>query len=457
MIFNYLGEYFFQVWTVDTASDGKPYFANFRDNSLISSPMLAQQVDEHEAIQSFSVTEEEYCSTLIDVTVRDALRVYSGAFKPGVKFKVRWGYKNNAMYESLLSKIKFWSNDSIEDEEHNRGGGMDDSLEKGIPCSVVSFPAGTISNGVHIFTVQMRGGLAWHFRQEYKKYTNSTYKNVITEEAKKYGTKEVIINFNGMEKEFGAKLPLVRDNKSFIEFLREIAIEENLYLAYNFEGDKTCLVMCDWEKFNTTTNNVVKARGSKGVCHYIDMYGKNSNIIEISYHTNPSAFGSTAFPSVGTDGKPTMTFTASPTETAYIWTLKSIEDIKEELKRQGKSIQEIESIVSRIQKLIAVSDLYDNDGNIQKEFQNFFQRKAYTTAPELGMFEVEVKVIPDPKYRVGDKVFLGPTSKQNLQLSQLPSVLYSWTGKASPLYYRIAKQNWTHDASGVNQTLTLKR
>ena len=465
MEFNYLGQYFYEIWSDDKGSDGFPLFKNFVDNKIVgNTPMLSNQVFDGEVIQSFNVEEEEYCSPILNLTIRDALRVYSSIFKMGVKFRARWGYKNNVLYEKILNLFMKKENAIVDDKPY-RGGKMGGNYTDGIQFYPCSFPQGQIQNGVHTFTVQMRGGFPNWYKQDFSilnrgKTGGSTLKDAILYEATNHGInrENIVVDFKDAETSYSSKMTITRDNKSFIEWSRALAFEYNLYLTYNFDGKARYFVLCDWDKFEKISNKLVNMRGSKGVYHILDIGSSEANVQELDYHINPSAFGSTAFPSMSADGKPSMTFTASPTEYINVWTLKDLSSVKDTLKGMGFGASEMESFVAQVQKMSSITDLYDDNGNIREPYKVFFEHKTFSTAPEMGNIEVNIKVLPDPKYRVGDKVFLGATKEEDVKLSQIPRNLISFMGTVKkPLLYRIAKVSWTHDANGVNQTLLLKR
>jgi len=473
--------YFFSVKKLDldpvskTWKENSKPFMTFGNDIDKSSPLDKLQTmprgEGDKYVTSITIEEELYNSIICNMTVVDMSGIYAKAFTKGQRYRIRWGVKSNVFraFKSLFTIDKETLGALDNENGFIRGG------SQGIDFFIFE-SSWSMSGVATIWSLQLRGGLPTAITSgsaEYPSGSNSiTLKEVVKDTLQKINPRikddQIFVKLDAKAEAattFTTKNKLVRTNKTPNEFFYSIAKRFMIEFAQVYRGFET--IYCFYSKSLVSKDelNLAAIRGVSGKYHYMNYGAQDAIILTLDGSQVPTSSGSIAVPVPDPTGKVSLQFQPGQQQTALVYEWKTGAE-KDAAKRQAMK-QFGTNEVQELQRILKVdsSNMLDETGNLNKEIAMYFKPKTVDTFPEGQFQEVNATIIPNPIIQVGDRVWLGaketdsacvipPTFRTYDKATKTGSVQKDLLNKS---LWRIYKQTYTHNESGVTHKLLLKR
>lgn len=392
-------------------------------------------------ILSFSLEEEMFMNTIINLTIKDNVGLDTKMFSRGQTFSVEWGLDASSDLPGFLD----FGADEI------RG-----SFKNLISCAVVTTSNGYLQGGNHIRTITLRTGKFAGRPMLTREFNTGTVEDAIRAVANLLDFKKVDISFPRQGELLTRRNPLVQARETNFEFIRRQA-EKYGCVVYSTRDDKGTEILHFRETKEVHEKSKQELVNREGQYHIFNYGNSQSNIVgDPSYDLGPgSSLGSSVSVTLDKNGHPVATFQASGTESTQTWVL-NMDKVNDAANSPG-AITELKRIMAAsFEEFILPDDrITEKDGPIHEDFRKYFKLQTNSTMPEQNGWTFRCSTVPNPLYKIGDRVHLGPTDEKGWCV--IPPDIRSCRKNAKAKFWRLAKHTWTHDASGVKQELELKR
>nr|WP_017853863.1 hypothetical protein [Leptospira interrogans] len=392
-------------------------------------------------ILSFSVEEEMFMNTIINLTIIDNVGLDTKMFSRGQTFSVEWGLDASSDLPGFLD----FGADEI------RG-----SFKNLISCAVVTTSNGYFQGGKHIRTITLRTGKFAGRPMLTREFNTGTVEDAIRAVANLLDFKKVDISFPRQGELLTRRNPLVQAKETNFQFIRRQA-EKYGCVVYSTRDDKGTEILHFRETKEVHEKSKQELSYRMGQYHIFNYGNDQSNIVgEPSYDLGPgSSLGSSTSITLDQNGRMVATFQASETEStlSYVLSMKAIEEV---VGSKDATAEFNRVMNASFEEFIVPDDqIAEHGGPIHKNFKRYFEFKPNSTMPEQNGWTFRCSTVPNPLYKIGDRVHLGPTDEKGWCV--IPPDIRSCRKNAKAKFWRLAKHTWTHDASGVKQELELKR
>jgi len=361
-------------------------------------PTLNDLIIERNRIQNFSdglseftsitITEKEKESPTANVNLIDNTGTFDVVLnKYSCLFLITFGLKSSINY-----LINLFPNDSITGE-----------LKRVMIFSLINKQV-NCSDGLVSYTFGLKGTSAGVNKD--KNYFSGTVKDALFDTAKDLGieSQNIIIDFPEMNEKLSRKNFLSRVGKTNIFFINEVATKYNCLVIYNTNFDRNPLMLYIISFQNLEKYNLSKERGLKGNYHYLDYsLDESCNCISIDFDCNNGVgqtFGEGSQVIVDqTTGEVKVQELNPENDNVTVYVLNK-EKIRKEV--AGKPIGEASRRVAQI-----ISSNFETDWEKLKN-EYFIKTRTSTVSNVNGAgYTAKCKVVPNPLYQIGDKIFLG--------------------------------------------------
>ncbi|EMO53894.1 phage late control protein D [Leptospira noguchii] len=388
-------------------------------------------------ILSFSVEEEMFANTLIDLTIKDNVGLDTKIFSRGQKFSVEWGLDASSDLPGFLD----FGADEI------RG-----SFKNLISCAVVNTSNGYFQGGSHIRKIELRVGKFAGRPMLTKEFNTGTVEDAIRTIANLLDFKKVDISFPRQGELLTRRNPLVQARETNFQFIRRQA-EKYGCVVYSTRDDKGTEILHFRDTKEVHEKSKQELVNREGQYHILNYGNDQSNIVgEPSYDLGPgSSLGSSTSITLDQNGRMVATFQASETEStiSQVINMKAVQDDADKGDMKAYNL-----VMNASFEEFIVSDGKGGE-KIGDRFKKYFTDQKNSTMPEQNGWTFRCSTVPNPLYKIGDRVHLGPTDEKGWCV--IPPDIRSCRKNAKAKLWRLAKHIWTHDASGVKQDLELKR
>ncbi|MBE0302199.1 late control protein [Leptospira interrogans] len=388
-------------------------------------------------ILSFSVEEEMFMNTIINLTIIDNVGLDTKMFSRGQTFSVEWGLDASSDLPGFLD----FGADEI------RG-----SFKNLISCAVVTTSNGYFQGGKHIRTITLRTGKFAGRPMLTREFNTGTVEDAIRAVANLLDFQKVDISFPRQGELLTRRNPLVQTRETNFQFIRRQAGKYGC-VVYSTRDDKGTEILHFRETKEVHEKSKQELVNREGQYHIFNYGNSQSNIVgDPSYDLGPgSSLGSSTSITLDQNGRMVATFQASETESTTTWVLntKAINEAAD-----NGDIEAYNRVMNASFEEFIVPDGKGGE-KIEDTFKQYFTEQTNSTMPEQNGWTFRCSTVPNPLYKIGDRVHLGPTDEKGWCV--IPPDIRSCRKNAKAKFWRLAKHTWTHDASGVKQELELKR
>ncbi|WP_254056029.1 hypothetical protein [Leptospira mayottensis] len=269
-----------------------------------------------------------------------------------------------------------------------------------------------------------------------REFNTGTVEDAIRAVANLLDFKKVDISFPRQGELLTRRNPLVQAKETNFQFIRRQA-EKYGCVVYSTRDDKGTEILHFRETKEVHEKSKQELSYRMGQYHIFNYGNDQSNIVgDPSYDLGPgSSLGSSASVTLDQNGRMVATFQASATEStlSYVLSMKAIE------KAVGSknATAEFNRIMAASFEEFIITDDKTGEEDISGEFKQYFKLQPNSTMPEQNGWTFRCATVPNPLYKIGDRVHLGPTDEKGWCV--IPPDIRSCRKNAKAKLWRLAK------------------
>lgn len=415
-------------------------YLGYNDNNEV-----IEVIDLSGIFQSLTIKESEREILSGSISFWDRTGALNRALQYGSRFHLKWGLS----FDDYPSRPGGFL--GLEDNEIE---GFEDSFTRGPMTVMTANSSQTLSENKSVIKVDFLAGERVGFYQKKSRQWPDTRKGKIKikDLLKRIIETEMkcraFIDFDDQDIEITYKNPLRQHNETNLGLLYRLAAKYNVKLVYQHDPINpfkiASVFFVAWAK--QSKYRYAELRGLRGLYHYYDYATQSGNMLD-SWSCSPNfnaPGGSTATSFQDAQGRTSLRFIKSKTESVEVWEL----DYTALDRDREKGLKHTRELA----KFAEDAD-FDSFDYRKKPWSNYFKKSTRTTAPEGQGYTARGPIVPNPIQQPGDLVHMGrPGSGEGLIAPQFrTSADKSWT------FWRVVSQEQKIDSGGYKHTVELAR